>query len=169
MPSFLSPKTKTQDSPKSGKGLFVVEEIKKGEVIADYTNGFGRYINGKEADELYEKGFDQMVQIDDDLFFAATKEIEFEDADYINHSCEPNCGIKNKLKIVAMRDIESGEEITIDYAMTESSEYSFKCNCGAPNCRKIVSGNDWKIPGLQQKYQGYFSDYLQNRIGNLSK
>ena len=169
MSSYISPKVKVGNSDKSGKGVFAIEKINRGEIVGDYTDGFGKYINTAEADKLYEKGFDHMIQVDDDLFFAATNEDEFEEADLFNHSCEPNCGIKNKLKIVAMRDIESGEEVTIDYAMMESSVYSFKCNCGAPNCRKIVSGNDWKIPELQQKYNGYFSDYLQNRLDGHPK
>lgn len=169
MPSYISPKVKIKDSIKSGKGLFAVEKIKKDEIVADYPFGFGKFVTTKEADEIYDKGLDHMIQIDDNLFFAATKESETEDADLFNHSCDPNCGIKNKLKIVAMRDIETDEELTIDYAMMESSEYSFKCNCGSPNCRKIVTGNDWEIPELQQKYRGYFSDYLQNRVNNLSK
>ncbi len=142
----------------------VVDKIKKEELVADYSKGFGKYVNSKEADELYKKGWDHMIQVDDDLFFAATKKDEFEEADYINHSCNPNCGIKNKLEIVAMRDIEPGEEINIDYAMMESSEYSFKCNCGATNCRVIVTGNDWEIKELQERYKGYFSDYLQHKI-----
>ncbi|NHK30343.1 MAG: SET domain-containing protein, partial [Asgard group archaeon] len=40
----------------------------------------------------------------------------------MNHSCEPNCVIKMKtLKITdyfALRDIESGEELTHDYSLT---------------------------------------------------
>ena len=169
MPSFLSSKIKLQNSSKSGRGLFAIEEIKKGEVVADYTTGFGKFVTTKEADEIYDKGLDHMIQVDDDLFFAATEKNETEDADLFNHSCNPNCGIKDKLKIVTMRDIKTNEELAIDYAMTESSEYSFACNCNSPNCRKIVSGNDWKIPELQKKYQGYFSNYLQNRINDLSR
>ena len=162
--SHISPKVKIRDSKKSGKGLFAVKDINKDEIIADYSGGLGEYVNGKKAGELYEKGWDHMIQVDEDLFFAATKEGDFEDADFINHSCNASCGIKDKLKIVAMRDIKPGEEITIDYAMMESSDYSFKCNCGSGNCRKIVTGNDWKIKELQDKYVGYFSDYLQNKI-----
>lgn len=105
-----------------------------------------------------------MIQVDDNLFFAAVKENDFEDADYINHSCDPNCGIKGKLVVVAMRDIEPGEEITLDYAMMESSDYSFNCNCGSSNCRKVVTGEDWKREDVQKKYQGYFSDYLAEKI-----
>ena len=152
------------DSEKSGKGLFVIEDINKDELIADYTGGFGECVDGKKADELFKKGWDHMIQVDDDLFFAAIKEGDFEDADFINHSCNPNCGIKDKLKIVAMKNIKIGEEITVDYAMMESSDYSFKCSCGSENCREVVTGNDWKIKELQNKYNGYFSNYLQNKI-----
>lgn len=164
MPSYISPKVKIRDSKKSGKGLFGIKGIKKDEVVADYTDGLGEYVNSRKADELYEKGFDHMIQVGDDLFFAAVKKGDFEEADCLNHSCEPNCGISGKLKIVAMVGIKPGEEVTIDYAMMESSDYSFKCNCCSKNCRKIVTGDDWKIKKLQKKYSGYFSDYLQEKM-----
>lgn len=164
MASYISPKVKNKFSEAAGRGLFAIEKIQKGEIVADFTNGIGEYVDSKKADELFKKGYDHMIQVDDDLFFAAVKKSNFEDADYINHSCNPNCGIKDKLKIVAMRDIQSGEEITIDYAMMESSDYDFQCNCGFANCRKTITGDDWKIKELQQKYNGYFSDYLQKKI-----
>ena len=164
MPSFISPKVKLQISPKSGRGLFVIKKINKNEVVVDYIFGLGKFVTTEEDSEIYDKGLDHMIQVDDDLFFAATKESESEDADLFNHSCNPNCGIRDRLKIISMLDIKVGEELTLDYAMMESSKYSFKCNCGALNCRQIVTGDDWKIPKLQQKYRGYFSDYLQNRI-----
>ncbi|OHA93488.1 MAG: hypothetical protein A3H52_02220 [Candidatus Zambryskibacteria bacterium RIFCSPLOWO2_02_FULL_39_26] len=164
MASYISPKVKNRFSQTSGRGLSAVEEISKGEIVADYTNGTGEYIDTEKSDELFEKGNDHMIQIDDDLFFAAVKNSDSEDADYINHSCDSNCGIKDKLKIVARKDIDVGEEITIDYAMMESSDYSFKCNCGFLKCRGVVTGNDWKIPELQNRYSGYFSGYLQEKI-----
>ena len=37
----------------------------------------------------------------------------------VNHSCEPNCGIRNACGLVALRDIKDGEEITYDYCMTD--------------------------------------------------
>ena len=49
--------------------------------------------------------------------------------------------------------------------MFESSQYSFKCICGAHNCRKTITGDDWRILELQKRYAGYFSDYLQKKIG----
>ncbi len=110
-----------------------------------------------------------MIQVGEGRFFAATNKKELEDADFVNHSCSPNCGIKNALKIVAMRDIKPGEEITIDYAMQECSEFRMKCRCGSRDCRKTVTGRDWKIRRLQKKYKGYFSDYLRKKIDGMNK
>ena len=162
--SILSLKVCLRKSGIGGKGLFAVENISKGEVMVDYSTGPGKYVKTAEADALYEEGNDYMLQVDDDLFFAATEERELEDADYINHSCDPNCGIAEALRIVALRDIGVGEEITFDYAMCESTDFSFRCGCGKPDCRKTVTGNDWKKPELQKKYGGYFSRYLQQKI-----
>jgi len=39
-----------------------------------------------------------------------------------------------------------------------------KCNCGSKNCQKIITGNDWKIPELQERHKGYFSDYLAKKM-----
>jgi len=69
-----------------------------------------------------------------------------------------------------MRNIKPGEEITYDYAMTDSDpDDYFKCNCGAKNCRRIITGKDWKSPSLQKKYRGYFSFYIQEKIKKLKR
>jgi len=166
MSSYISPKVKSRKS-KIGKGLFAIKEIHKGELIIDFTHAPGKLVTTKEADRLYEKGNDYMIQVDENIFFAASNKREIEDSDFINHSCNPNSGIKVSLKIVAMRDIKRGEEITMDYAMCESSEFSIKCLCGSPRCRKVITGNDWKEKELQRKYKGYFSYYLQKKIAKI--
>ncbi|MBU2613459.1 hypothetical protein KJ925_03335 [Patescibacteria group bacterium] len=48
--------------------------------------------------------------------------------------------------------------------MSEASDYTMTCACGTERCRKTVTGNDWKIPDLQKRYAGYFSDYIQRKI-----
>lgn len=165
--SYISAKIEIRKSELGGKGLFARDRINKGDIVIDYAGGPGQFISMKKADVLYEDGNDYMIQVDDDRFFVATNSKELEEADFINHSCNPNCGIKGHLQIVAMRDIESGEEITFDYAMTESSDYSMDCKCGAKNCRKTITGNDWKLPILQKRYNGYFSNYIQIKLMNL--
>jgi hypothetical protein len=161
--SFVSPKLSISKT-KIGKGLIAIQRILKDEVVVDFSGALGEIVNNGKAAELFRSGHDYSIQIDDDQFFASVGEEDLEEADFINHSCNPNCGISGSLKIVAMRNIMPGEEITFDYAMSESSNYEMGCLCGADNCRGIITGEDWKIPKLQRKYKGYFSDYLQKKI-----
>ncbi len=84
----------------------------------------------------------------------------------VNPSCDPNCGFISPVTLVSMRDIKPDEEITYDYAMTdvgtkEEGWEDMRCLCGCPNCRKVITGSDWKLPKLQAKYKGYFSPYVQ--------
>ena len=86
---------------------------------------------------------------------------------YLNHSCDPNLRVRGEITFVAMRDIRAGEELTHDWVMTDDDDYSVECNCGAPNCRKILTGKDWQRPDLQKRYEGFFSAYLARRIASL--
>lgn len=167
--SFLSGKVKPRESSIHGKGLFAIENILKHEVIIDYSTGPGQYVDHKQADALYEQGIDYMIQIDEDLFFAATNGHEIEAADYLNHSCDPTCCIRGSLEIVAMRDIQPGEEITTDYAMIDvDSAFHMFCNCGSQRCRGVVTGEDWKLPELKIRYKGCFSGYIRKKLEILS-
>jgi hypothetical protein len=38
------------------------------------------------------------------------------------------------------------------------------CDCGARRCRKRITESDWKLAELQRKYDGYFSEYIQEKI-----
>jgi SET domain-containing protein len=38
---------------------------------------------------------------------------------FLNHSCRPNVGRKGLRTIVAMKKINAGDEITLDYSTTE--------------------------------------------------
>jgi len=78
---------------------------------------------------------------------------------YLNHSCNPNSGIRDKVIIVAMRDIERGEEITLDYSITEADRTGkLKCKCGDQNCRKIIRS----IQFLPKKFTESTSRLFQN-------
>ncbi|MFH1354172.1 MAG: SET domain-containing protein-lysine N-methyltransferase [bacterium] len=164
--SYLSPKVK-KDKSKAGWGLFAIEPIDKDELLIDFTNGRGKLIDLEEAERLYEQGNDRMIRVSDDMYFSDTTPDELEDVDLVNHSCEPNCGMQGNYKIVAMRDIKSGEEITIDYAMLENADYELACLCGSEVCRGTVTGYDWKQKKLQGKYRGYFTEYIIGKIESL--
>lgn len=68
-----------------------------------------------------------------------------------NHSCRPNTAYSG-LNLVALHPILPGQELTLDYAelLNESAE-TFECQCGTPDCRKIVSGS--KGNSVTQKEQ----------------
>jgi D-alanine-D-alanine ligase len=57
-----------------------------------------------------------------------------------NHSCDANTEMRG-LNMVATRDIQLNEELTLDYAKLLDKEMEpFQCNCGAVNCRGIIKG-----------------------------
>ena len=53
-----------------------------------------------------------------------------------NHSCDPNASFNEDGMLVAVRQIEPGEEITYDYLALPlpASPWNFKCQCGAKGC-----------------------------------
>ncbi len=111
---------------------------------------------------------DSEMQIADNLFIAPLTDEEFPASMvFLNHSCEPNCGVAGNLMFVAMKDVKAGEELTFDYAMHYAEpDYAMDCNCQTTSCRHRITGNDWQLPELQRKYAGYFSWYIDQKIKN---
>jgi len=162
--SYLSPKTEVRESKIHGRGLFAIADIAKDEIVA--VKG-GRIVDRKMLREKITPRLGPVeIQIDDDLFIAPVTDEERElSMLYSNHSCDANLGIRGEITLVAMRDIRAGEELTHDWATTDDDDYSVECKCGAPNCRKTVTGKDWQRPELQERYAGYFSAYLARKLG----
>jgi hypothetical protein len=105
------------------------------------------------------------LRIADDLFLAPVTEAEFEDVMmFLIHSCEPNVGIRGQIVSVAMRDIAGGEELTLDYATIDYNCEPMACRCGAESCRRLITGQDWQQPALQEKYGSYFAWDLLEKI-----
>lgn len=160
--SWLAPKCETRELPNGQKGVFARMPFVQGEIISVWG---GEIMTRAQVAQLPEKYQHYATQVEEDFFLAG---ISADGADYMNHSCEPNAGLQGQIVLVAMRDILPDEEICFDYAMTDGSDYDeFECHCGAPTCRKRVTGNDWRIPALREKYRGYFMPYLQKRIDAL--
>ena len=148
-------------------GVFTIGAFKKGEVVALWNGAFTTRL---QFAEMPEKNRLYSVQIEEDIFLVPDARGTIDAPDYIMHSCEPNIGISGQLTLLALRDIGIGEKISVDFATLNSSEYlEMDCQCGAPNCRKRITKDDWQIPALQEKYKGYFIPYLQRRIDALKK
>jgi uncharacterized protein len=164
--SYLSPKTEVRESKIHGRGLFATADIAKDEIVV--VKG-GHIVDRKTLREQITPRLGPVeIQIDDDLFIAPVTEEERElSMLYLNHSCDPNLGVRGEITFAAMRDIRAAEELTHDWAMTDDDDYSVECNCGVPDCRKTLTGKDWQRPNLQERYAGYFSDYLARKIALL--
>jgi uncharacterized protein len=165
--SYLSPKTEVRESKIHGRGLFATADIAKYEIVA--VKG-GHIVDRKTLRERITPRLGPVeIQIGEDLFIAPVTDEERElSMLYSNHSCNPNLGMRGEITFVAMRDIRVGEELMHDWAMTDDDEYSVECECGAANCRKFLTGKDWRKPELQKRYASHFSAYLADKIARQS-
>lgn len=148
-----SQKVVVKKTSNQGLGVFALDDINKDEVIAMFDGD----IYDEEFDGWTDEILDHVIQFAP-LKWRDSKGI----ARRLNHSCEPNCGIKDLFKIVAMRDIKKGEELTWDYEMTEKNEFGWrmKCRCCTESCRKVI-GNFKNMPlEVRKKYEGYISEWL---------
>lgn len=167
--SWINPKIEVKETKNKGRGLFAKEPIQKGETII--IQG-GKIAQSKELEEPPLSNFNyDCFQIDEGFYICPieTDPDKKEGVFIMNHSCNPNCGVKGQTIFVALRDIIVGEELCYEYAMTdvyrEDEEWKeMECLCGAENCRGVITGNDWQIKELQERHQGYFSYYVRKMI-----
>ncbi|MBP6942963.1 MAG: SET domain-containing protein-lysine N-methyltransferase [Candidatus Buchananbacteria bacterium] len=142
----------TISTNKFGKCLIANKDIAKDEIIAEFD---GEVYEAEKCTDLPKDIADHAIQ-----FAEHTWKDSSGIARYINHSCEPNCGIKGLFTLVAMNDIKEGEELLWDYDMTEDSDWRMECLCGTPSCRKIIGSFSLVPNTVRQKYKGYISDWL---------
>ncbi len=127
------------------KGLFTKVGITKGKFISNIKGNVKRKVNGDINDVFANPdwvGFKKYWWIDPVPPFK-----------FLNHSCEPNAGIRGKIRLYAMRDIKPNEELTIDYSSVEADpRWEMKCNCGSKKCRKKIRSIQFLPKGIIKKY-----------------
>ena len=160
--TYRSPKTEVRPSPIHGTGLFAKQAIAMGDIVA--VKG-GHVLGRAQWAELEHTLGSAEIQITEDLFIAPVQANHRDGSMlYTNHSCDPNLAIQGQIVLVAMRDIATGDELTIDWATTDDLDYVMDCHCGSPRCRGTVTGKDWMKRELQEKYAGWFCWFLQRKI-----
>src|SRR5437870_12666894 len=160
--SYISPKATVQESPIHGRGLFAIAPIAQGEIVC-VKGGYIVTRAGLRTMPEWYGGAD--IPVADNLYIGPLCQEEREGSMiFSNHSCEPNIGVQGQIVFVAMRDIAAGEELTHDWATTDDDDDEMECNCGTASCRKILTGQDWRRQDLQEKYRGYMSWYLVDKI-----
>lgn len=160
--TWFSPKTEKRASGIHGRGLFARESIARDEIVI--VKG-GYVLSEAQRDAVSLELGPSEIQITEELFIGPTTRAEREGGMmHLNHSCEPNLGLQGQIVFVALREIAAGEELSIDYAMTDDEPYEMVCDCGAELCRRLITGFDWKDAAIQSRYNGYFSWFIQRRI-----
>lgn len=147
----------------AGQGLFAGEAINKGELVMSFGGVIARVEDRYSG--LYMSS--TFACITDDVMICERDGAEKDYSDYLNHSCNPNIGMYDCLTLVAIQDISIGEELVYDYSFCEADEnWKLKrvCNCGNSNCRKYVTGNDWKKVSSKDELFEYYSPFIQRRI-----
>ncbi len=101
--NFLTPRAQSFPAGLKGRGVFALEPIAKGDTVA----GFGGYmVSAEEFNALPARRMTHSIQMTDDLYLVGPHETE--DADLVNHSCEPNCGLLGATILIAIARHRAG-------------------------------------------------------------
>jgi cyanophycin synthetase len=161
----------------TGRALLRLVEVDLAPAPADVEVRQGRLGKAVHALKAFEKGqtvlcgwgrptpsrVRESIQVDGDLHIVPPPPLL-----YLNHSCEPSCGIliqrqAERLEVRALRRIEPGEELTVDYATFEQeiAGYNGRCLCGAPSCRGRITGYKDLPEALREAYGPYIAPHLR--------
>lgn len=148
-----------RETKSKGLGLFLKKDVFKNTVLASFD---GEIHYAQKTKDLSLPTRNQAIQCAEYFYRNSTL------LKYINHSCNPNCGVHGLFDIVARSDLKAGTEITFDYTMTEDSDWEIPgstCNCGENSCRGKV-GPYRNLP-LEKKieYWDYTSNWLKEKYG----
>lgn len=160
-----------------GFGLFATAPIPKDTIVwCEREDGPStehyRTVHINEVESLSEAEKEIFIkygyQLDENLFISplTQEEVDLDYSNYFNHSCNPNVLPLDEHHWVAVRDINQGEQLTIDYCTFDSNIYNCisECKCGSSDCRTYIRGNDYILPELQEKYKHHFLPYIQEKI-----
>ncbi|WP_119293023.1 SET domain-containing protein [Azohydromonas sediminis] len=131
-PPYQKYDVRVQPSPIDGHGVFAAEPIpprrKIGEIRGESISVSEARIRATRSERIMIVELSPRRAID---FSGSTDPMRF-----TNHSCAPNarlCIRDGRVEFYALRAIEPGEEVTVDYGETHH-EGRLACRCGAPGC-----------------------------------
>jgi len=133
-----------QETDGKGKGVFTSRHYEPGERILHFKG------NIVDLEDVEDHG--KYLQVGKRLFLGSSGEID----DFINHSCEPNCGValrEGRILLISITEIQPIEELTFDYSTWMAYDYwQMDCICGNPHCRKKIKDFKYLPRKLRQKY-----------------
>ena len=135
-----------------GRGLFAIQNIKKGSKIIEYI---GDKVTKKEGDKRADKQIKQykknknngMVYIFElNKLYDIDGSVSHNHAKLINHSCNPNCEVEiinNEIWISAIKNIKKYTELSYNYGYSYDTDYvDHVCKCGSSKCVGYILDED---------------------------
>jgi uncharacterized protein len=130
------------DSPIHGRGMVASRLIPAGTRVIEYT---GEKVTKPEAERRdaarvarRSAGADGCVYLFElNARYDVDGDVSWNTARFINHSCAANCEpqiVRGRIWIIALRDIQPGEELTYDYGFDYEQWRDHPCRCDAPDC-----------------------------------
>ncbi|HNR87482.1 MAG TPA: SET domain-containing protein-lysine N-methyltransferase [Spirochaetota bacterium] len=147
-----------------GKSVFANRPFDAGEFIIQFR---GKIYTREEYLCKYNDRNNHFLQIDTDLWLGPTRTAD----NYVNHSCNPNCGIKiyeQHVLLFAIHDIKRYEELSFDYSTTMAEDcWEMDCLCGSRQCRKRIRDFKHLSPELRARYisLGIVPDFVIKSLG----
>ncbi|HUQ96451.1 MAG TPA: SET domain-containing protein-lysine N-methyltransferase, partial [Chitinophagaceae bacterium] len=127
---------------KFGNGLFATKGIRSNTIICTAT---GPVLTFEETIQLNNRE-SHCLQIEKDKYLLCDAPFL-----YTNHSCDPNCGLNNKLQLVTLRNINKDEELFWDYSTSMlERHWTMQCHCGSLKCRHLITDFDLLPDDVQQ-------------------
>lgn len=133
-----------------GKAVYAAQAFGEGDLITRFR---GRRLPADKVPSFMHGTADRFVQVTPDHYMGPSGGID----DLINHSCQPNAGLRFTTAgvfLIAIRPIAPGDEITWDYSTTLSgANWHMICRCQSVGCRRVIGNFETLSPERQEYYR----------------
>lgn len=159
---MLHPDIRKRTSEMDGHGLFAARPVPRGTIVWSSDDGDARLVVTHRQLRALPPHVHHLAYRNRDRFILC-----FDGSQFMNHSCDPNLAWADDDHLVAVRDIAEGEEVTFDYATSETHPWwrpKWVCRCGSPACRRVISGRDCLDATFQERYRGRLPSWVTEFI-----
>lgn len=167
--TWRDPRQELRASSVQGVGAFARQPIKAGEAVEI----IGGVVMTDDEFKVFAHNAERYnaVQIAEGLHLVEELDVtQQREGGSLNHSCDSNLWMADEVTLVARHNIAAGDELTVDYALfTVLGDWHLElpCRCGAVDCRHTITGNDWQISAVQERYYPHFSPFINARIERI--
>lgn len=137
-----------------GLGVFALRPFRVGEFL--FRRRHGKVVRNVDIGLLTPDEQRHLCELDWD-----TSAVLLPPGCYLNHACDPNA-MRSGVKVFAWRDIQQGDEITIDYRLNAFGDERSPCLCGSPSCTGVLIGSFFALDeARQQAYLAFAPRFIQ--------